>query len=90
MSEETKEFDVSTMMGPLMGIVMIIVMVSVVQGISRPTFDPWVYDIDGDCYISMSEAQAAVNDCFMGLITGAQRDQVVALWQSGTRNPACG
>jgi len=54
-------------------------------------FDPWVYDTDGDCYISASEALAAVHDWqWMGTITEAQANQVVALWQSGTRNPACG
>jgi len=85
-----KEFDISTMMGPLIGIVMMIAMVSVVQAMSRPTFDPWAYDVNGDCYIGLSEAQAAVHDCYMGFINEAQRDQVVALWQNGTRNPACG
>lgn len=54
-----------------------------------PAFDPWSYDIDGDCYISLNEANAAVNDYVIGNITESQRDTVVALWKNGTRNPAC-
>lgn len=57
--------------------------------ITKVGFAPWVYDTDGDCYISLSESNVAVHDCYMGVITEAQRDEVVALWQNGTRNPAC-
>jgi hypothetical protein len=53
-------------------------------------FDPWSYDTDKDCYISMSEAMAAVNDYNYGVITQSQSLQVVNLWQNGTKNPACG
>jgi len=54
-------------------------------------FDPWSYDADKDCFISMSEAMAAVHDWeSLGIITEAQANQVVALWQNGTKNPACG
>lgn len=57
---------------------------------AKVAFDPWVYDTDGDCYISMSEAQVAGHDCFMGVITEAQRDKVVYLWENSVRNPVCG
>ena len=53
-------------------------------------FDPWSYDTDKDCYISISEAMAAVNDYNYGVITQSQSLQVVNLWQNGTKNPACG
>jgi len=55
-----------------------------------PEFNPWDYDLDGDCYISQSEAMHAVADYNFGKISEAQRDEVVALWTNHTWNPACG
>jgi hypothetical protein len=52
-------------------------------------FDPWVYDTDGDCYISSSEAMAAQHDWQMGIITVSNANEVINLWLMGTKNPAC-
>jgi len=54
-------------------------------------FDPWSYDSDKDCYISVAEATVALHDySYLGTITEAQWLQVFNLWQNGTKNPACG
>jgi hypothetical protein len=58
--------------------------------ITQTGFDPWVYDVDGDCYISQSELLAAFHDYVYGVITDEQELQVAALYENGTRNPACG
>lgn len=55
-----------------------------------PTFDPWTYDTDGDCYISAHEFSFAMNDYNQGRITLAQLETVTTLWENGIRNPACG
>lgn len=56
-------------------------------GVFSSIFDPWSYDADGNGKISMSEALNATNDCTNKKITEAQRDQVIALWQSGAVKP---
>ena len=48
-----------------------------------PTFDPWSYDTNGDGVIDTQEMLKAVNDYYAGIITKAQVDQVVALWEQG-------
>ena len=50
---------------------------------TEAAFDPWSYDKDGDGYISMSEALAAVHDAVYGKITQAQAEAVIALKDSG-------
>jgi len=52
-------------------------------------FNPWVYDTDGDCYISNAEAMAAQHDWQMGIITVSNATEVINLWIMGTKNPAC-
>ncbi len=53
-------------------------------------FDPWVYDADGDCYISAAEKEQAIADWQSGKITMSNALAVVNLWEWGTKNPACG
>ncbi len=58
--------------------------------ITQIGFDPWVYDADGDCYISESERDQAVADWQSGIITMSNAMAVVNLWVMGTVDPACG
>ena len=58
--------------------------------ITQIGFNPWVYDTDGDCYISQSELLAAFSDYGHGIITNEQELQVAALYENHTKNPACG
>lgn len=58
--------------------------------IEESVFDPWQYDTDNSCYIEVGEVVKAANDHLAGLITKEQADQVTALWENHTRNPACG
>jgi len=55
----------------------------------RIGFDPWVYDTNGDCYISASEAMAAQHDWQLGIITMSNANEVINLWLMSTKNPAC-
>ena len=87
--EPKEEFGMWKMMPGMIGILM---MVSVLPYLSRGAtvpFNPWAYDTDGDCYISIPEALVAVNDCHYGRISEAQRDEVVYLWQNSIENPSC-
>lgn len=52
-------------------------------------FNPWSYDLNGDCWISMSEAMTALNDCTHGYITEEELNMVMYLWQNNIRNPGC-
>lgn len=54
------------------------------------SFDPWVYDRNGDCCIANWEAMEAVHDWQYGPLTKEQADCVVDLWKSGATNPKCG
>jgi hypothetical protein len=58
--------------------------------ITQEGFDPWVYDIDEDCYISAAERDQALADWQSGIITMSNYMAVVNLWEWNTRNPACG
>jgi len=58
--------------------------------ITQIGFDPWVYDTDGDCYISTSERDQAIADWQSGKITMSNAQAVVNLWNQHTKNPACG
>lgn len=52
-------------------------------------FDPWSYDLNDNCYISMSEAMRAQNDYTYGYITEEELEMVMYLWQNNVRNPNC-
>jgi len=52
-------------------------------------FDPWSYDFDGDCYISLSEKDKAIEDWQNDIITMSDANAVVNLWTMGTKNPGC-
>jgi hypothetical protein len=58
--------------------------------ITQIGFDPWIYDTDGDCYISAAEKDQAIADWQSGKITMSNVLAVVSLWKMGTKNPACG
>lgn len=60
-----------------------------VEIITKTGFNPWVYDTDGDCYISESEKNQAMADLDDGIITLSDALAVVNLWVMDTRNPAC-
>lgn len=53
------------------------------------SFDPWKYDVDGNCYIEKQEALQAISDYYAGLILLEQANEVISLYMGGARNPAC-
>lgn len=59
------------------------------EAVEAVPFDPWVYDIDGSCYIEISEQLKATDDYIKGLITIDQLYQVKDLFEGNIRNPAC-
>lgn len=55
-----------------------------------PVFDPWYYDLNGDCYISgLDEITQAALDRNNGIITWDQYREIAYLYTNHIRNPAC-
>jgi len=50
-------------------------------------FNPWVYDVDNDGLISMSESLKAINEWHYGPLTEAQAMLVVDLWKNAIAKP---
>lgn len=53
------------------------------------TIDPWVYDLNDDCYISQEEVSYATNDYLSGSINILDLSAVSNQWETTTRNPSC-
>ena len=73
----------------LVAIAIILYFILKSKAVEAVTFDPWVYDRNGDCRIWSWEAMEAVHDYQFGVITKEQADCVIALWQDDATKPNC-